>query len=425
MKTPTTLLARCLFAVAIFTACHKDSSKPTTGTTSIGTMYINLTYAGSTITGAFELIISEPGGKVLIDSVVQVQTAVKAALKTNATLVDVTYILGLDTSQNSLLYSVWVYKSVNPSNWVTVTPGGIGITYPATASAHGNLFCVNYPTSAITDGNVYNSFMFSNGINNSFSSGTYNPGANTLALGYQSHTGVYDYFVLPQLGLYKLFVPSGNDTLDLSMLDTVSSLTFNRQFPFTLIYQGCTFNGIPDTTNFAKSISFLNIFNPLIPPSADLQFPKTPMQKYEISISAKNSVNDYPSYYGYVTTPPTQLPFPNASSFSVVSQQNDNFSVTFTNPALTTYCMTYFAGANALVNFYSSPDSTTIDPISFLANQKSKLLNGVSLNDLTLKSFVFTNVPDFSYAAYFSYVCNPTLLQTHQITTYTSYTRDF
>jgi len=428
MKAPTPLLTGCFFVVVFLIACHKDSTTPTTPPvtdTTIGTMNINLTFASSTMTGSFELIISEPGGKVLIDSLAQTQTAIRAALKTNATLVDVTYIFVLDTSQSSPLYSVWVYKGVNPSKWVTVTAGGIGINYPAPQTAHDNLFCTNYPSSAITDGNVYNSFVFNNGINNSFTSGLYSPVANTLSLGYQSHSGAYNYFVLPHLGLYKLFVPSGNDTLDLSMMDTVSSLTFNRQFPFSLIYQGCYFNGIPDTTDLSQSVSFMNIFNPIVPPNADLQFPKMPMQKYEISISAKNSINDYPSYYGYVNSPPMQLPFPDASSFSVVSQQNDNFTVTFTNPALISYCMTYIAGTYAFVNFWSSPDSTTIHPISFLTNQKSKLLKGVSLTDLTPKSFVFTDVPGFAYVDYLSYICNPSLLQTHQITTYTSYTRNF
>jgi hypothetical protein len=431
MMARTDLLKSSLFAAVFIVGCNKDTAKPTSTATlptiinTNGTMNLNLTYPYKTITGTFELIINEPGGKVLIDSLAQDQIPIILALKTNANLVDVTYIYVLDSNQSIPTYAVCVYKDVNPSKWVNLRTGELGITYPKSATVQSNLTFTNYPTSAITTGNVFNSFIFENGIRNDYTNALYYDAYNTLALTYQSHNGVDDYFVIPQLGLYKLFLPTGNDTLDISVMDTVSSVTFVRNTPFTLIYPGCIFNGIPDTTDLSKSVSFLDIFNTVVPPNADMQFPKTPMQKYEIGVAAMNSVNDYPYYYGYVSSPPTQLSFPDASSFSVVSQQNDNFGVTFTNPNLSSFCTTYIADATVQVNFWSPPDSTAFQPISFLTIQKSKLLNGVSLSDLTLKTFQFTNVPGFTYADYLDYVCNPNLVQTHKITTYTSYLRAF
>jgi hypothetical protein len=421
-------------SLIFFSACKKEGATSTTPppvdtTGNTATMNINLTYSGTTVTGNFELVIAEPGGKLLLDTIAPVQTAVKAALKTNFKLLDVSYIYVFDTTTGSSQYTANVYKSVDLSGWNTVNPGSIVLDYPNPAGSNDVLYITNYPAAAITDGNVYNSFMFNNGVINSFSNGTYDPAGNTLRLSYQRRTGANNYLVLPHLGLYKLFVPNGvtNDTLDYSSLDTAIAISFARPSPspFSLIYPGCVFTGIPDSTNLASAVSLLDLFNPLAPVTGDLQMPKTPMQKYEISISAKNANNDYAYYYGYVSTIPAQLPFADPSSFTVGSQQNDNFSVTFNNPGTTSFCMTTLTGTHLRLNYFTSPDSIPLHPVTFFTSQKSKLLNGVPISDLAMNNFVFTNVPGFVFADYFAYVCNPSKIQTRQMTTYTSYTRIF
>ena len=72
-------------------------------------MNINLTYPGSGI--QFKLIVSEPGGAVLLDTLVVTGDAVIAALKTNDTLVDVTSVL----PGGGAYYTINCYKSVNAS----------------------------------------------------------------------------------------------------------------------------------------------------------------------------------------------------------------------------------------------------------------------------------------------------------------------
>jgi hypothetical protein len=428
-------LPKIFFASIIFlAACSKDSTKPANPTpppsnTTSGTMTINLSYTGTTISGNFELIISEPGGKILLDSVAHTQTPIIATLKTNAKLVNLTYILPQDTSTSSPLYFVSVYKDVNPSNWFTLSPGLTGkVIYPKLTSTADKFIFENYPSYAITDGNVFNSFTFCSGINNNISSGAYDAGV-ALTLGYQRHIGANNYFVIPHLGLYKLFMPGGNngDTLSLSDMDTASTFTFQRQSPFSIDYAGCTFNGIPDTTDLSKSVSFIDYITPIAPPNVDLQFPKTPMQKYELGIFAENDSKDYLYYYGYVNSLPAQLPFADPSWFSVTSQQNNNLSVTFASPAATSYCNSSFTttGDQVQVTFWTSPDSTNLQAITFLTDQKSKLLKAFSLSDLTLRSFSFTNVPGYTYSDYFSSCCTAATGATHNINSYTSYTRIF
>ena len=379
-------------------------------------------------TDSFELIISEPAGKVLLDTMARIKSPVIAALKTNATLVDVTYILDNGSSSpGAPRYNVNVYKGVNPSTWVNLTSVLLPQSYPWAGSVRPSMLdCHNFPAAAITDGNFLNSFQFSNGVNNSSTAAGYNAPIKEFTLTYNRRSGIYNYLVLPNLGLCKFYISNGDaDTLDLSQMDTVNTITFSRPFPFTLVYQRCTFQGIPDSTDLTKSVSFINIFNPIAPGNGDLQFPKTPMQKYETGIAARNSVNDDLYYYGYSTTIPTNLNFPDASSISVLSHQGDNFSVKFNNPASTTFCITRVESSNVFANIWSSADSATLQPISFITNLKSKMLNGVVLNDIVPKSFVFENVPGFPYAGYLAYTTNPTLLQTNQINTYTSFTRGF
>jgi len=442
MKNPIIQTAACILAAVLLFACAKTETtstpppppvsppKPPTDTTAavVGTMNVNLNYPDQTTTGSFELIISEPGGKVLIDTLAQAKTPVKAALKTNATLVDVTYILDNGSSSPGIpRYNVNVYKGVNPSGWVNLTSILLPLGYPFAGSTPPSVLdCRNFPAAAITDGNILHAFQFSNGVNNTSTGVSYNSGINEFMLSYNRHSGIYNYLVLPNLGLCKFYISNGNmDTLDLSQMDTVKTITFARPFPFTVDYQRCTFQGIVDTTDLSKSVSFINIFAPIAPGTGDLQCPKMPMQKYETSIAARNSLNDDLYYYGYATTVPTNLNFPDASSITVISHQADNFSVKFSSPATTTSCMTRLGGTDVFANICSSADSASFHPVSFLKNLKSKLLNGAALNDLVPKSFEFKIVPGFGYADYLSYTTDPALAQTHQISTYTMFTRGF
>src|ERR1700722_8215271 len=83
-------LWRCTLAMGLI-ACHKDHNTPTptpTVTPILGKMTINTSYPDSSKTlSNVELIITEPGGKPLLDTVVPVNTPITAPLSTDAKLV--------------------------------------------------------------------------------------------------------------------------------------------------------------------------------------------------------------------------------------------------------------------------------------------------------------------------------------------------
>ena len=438
MKKQIVFLA-CLFTAILFSACSKvqtvalvtppppktDSALP------VRTVNLNVTYPTQTATGTFELIVSEPGGKVLLDSIAAVNAPVITSVQTSASLVDFTYILDQgNVSSPNPRYLVYIYKGVNPSNWTKLNSTLYPLSYPLYSgpTTPSHIFIPYYPRNAVPDGFIANSFVFDNCNFNFYTNLGYDPSANTLNLYYDRHAGYSVYFSITHLGLYKLYTPTKDlDTLDFFHMDTLSTTTFTRKFPFTINYQiGYSFRGIPDTTDLSTSISFSNFFQPVAPGQGDLQYPKTPMQKYEIELSATNNNNDHLSYYGLVSTIPTDLNLPDASSFSEVSKEADNISFLFKNPSSTTSCQTNLGNSMVGATIWSSPDSTNLHPLTLLTNLKSKMLNGVTLDDITPKNFEFLNIPGYSYADYFSYLFNQGFQSSHPyINTYTGLSRTF
>ncbi len=433
------VLPVCLFTVIIFSACSKDQTvapvtpppPKTDPVLPVRTINLNVTYPTQTATGTFELIVSEPGGKVLLDSIAAVNVPVITSVQTSASLVDFTYILDQgNVSSPYTRYLVYVYKGVNPSNWTKLNSTLYPISYPLSSgpTTPSRIFIPDYPGNAVPDGNISNSFVFDNCNFNFYTSLSYNPSNNTFNLYYDRYAGHPVYFSLTHLGLYKLYTPTKDlDTLDVFQMDTLSTTTFTRKFPFTINYQvGNSFHGIPDTTDLSTSISFSNFIQPVAPAQGDLQYPKTPMQKYEIELSATDNNNDGLSYYGLVSTIPTDLNLPDASSFSEVSKEADNISFLFKNPSSTTSCQTNLGNSMVGATIWSSPDSTTLHPLTLLTNLKSKMLNGVPLGDIIPKNFEFLNIPGYSYADYFSYLFNQGFQGSHPyINTYTSLSRTF
>jgi hypothetical protein len=433
------VLPVCLFVAIQFFACSKDqtisSVTPTPPKTDsvlpVRTISLNMTYPTQTATGTFELIISEPSGKVLLDSIAAVNTPVITSVQTSATLVDFTYILDQgNVSPNLPRYLVYVYKGVNPSNWTklnnTLIPHpyslATGLTTPS------QIFIPNYPNTAIPDGIISNSFVFDNCNFNQYTNLAYSSSDNSFNLYYDRHAGHSVYFSLTNLGLYKLYTPIKNiDTLDVSQMDTLNTAIFIRKFPFNINHQSVnSFRGFPDTTDLSTSISFSSVILPVTPSQGDLQYPKTPMQKYEIEISATDNNQDGLYYYGYVSTIPTDLNLPDASTFSLVSKEVDNISVAFKNSSSTTNCVTSLGNSLVGVTIWSLPDSTTLHPLTLLTNLKSKMLTGVSLTDITPKNLQLWNIPGYSYADYFSYLFNQGFQSSHQpINTYTILNKAF
>src|SRR5579863_869374 len=254
----------CAFVLCvIFSACGKTGSKPGNSTTTpppvLGTMNINLACPGS----GCELIISEPGGAVLLDTVTVNSAAVIAALKTNDTLLDVTSVV----PGGGTYYTITCFKSVNPSRItaVSINENTIieGLRTPATTPA--SIFYDNIPTGILTYA-LPPELIFTNFPNNDFNDAQTIPVANSVLIKYGNYVGNYAYFLLPTAGLYNLHTQvNAADTVDCTHMDTAILLTFNRPQPFTVDGLYSTFIGIPDTTDLTKIIAFSDFFNPVAP----------------------------------------------------------------------------------------------------------------------------------------------------------------
>ena len=402
------LLSVCLLA------CHKDSSKPSPGSsqTPLGTININLTYPypASPVPPSFELNISEPGGKVLLDDIFQVNSYIHAGLATNAKVVDVTVIMG-DAASGFL---VRVFKGVDPSKWTDVIPGSYRIpyrsSYPNTTAAH--LYCTHFPAAAVTGTDYLNAFVFANGAVNAQTPGTINPTdpANyTLSQDYRRYPGAYTFLLLPRAGLCKFYLPTKDyDTLDLSSMDQAIAVSFPRTKDFTIQYPACSFLGLPDATDVTRAVNFLDPLasTAMSYASADFFYPKQPMQAYETYISVSTKPNETMGYYSYGKSVPTTLSLPDPAGYTLLSKQNDSFAIRFTGSKPTYYTTNWY---NSKVNLFitASPDSGVIHPVSLLTRQKNKLLSGLTISDVLGGELTFASVGGMDYNGYFNFFCDP------------------
>ena len=419
LRQSLTYLFVCSLLV-IFLACHKTDSKPgsqaTTPPPKVGTMNINFNYG---VQGyQYELIISEPGGTVLLDTLAMGTIPVVAALKTNDTLVDITTIL----PQGGAYFTITVFKSVNAST-ITGLPGYDYIIVDglkAVTTTPASIYYENIPSGILTY-SASPQFLFSNFPWNDFSGASTYPSANAIHITYNNYAGNYAYFLLPSAGLYNLHMQvNASDTVDCTKMDTAISLTFNRPQPFTVNSLYSSFIGIPDTTDLTKVVAFTDFS--AAPPSragVDFEYPNIPVQKYELNVSAVNASNDGISYYSYADTIPRTLPFFQESDFAVTSTQNNNFSVSFPG-ARPTYYATSWRDSSLVMIIYSPADSGTQHPLTLLTNQNSKLLKGFNFNPFTFGQFTMANINGMSYGPYLRYITNQAAVKSNRVTFATS-----
>ena len=138
-----TLLSAPAFSLFFF-ACSKTNSSPPPPPPVVGTMNINVSYPAQG--PQFELIISEPGGTVLLDTLAPTNTSIIAALKTNSTVVDVTTVL----SQGGNFFSVNTFKSIDASTLTGLTPGSYFIKTKLGTTTPASLFYNNIPGGVIS-----------------------------------------------------------------------------------------------------------------------------------------------------------------------------------------------------------------------------------------------------------------------------------
>jgi hypothetical protein len=116
MKQSTLPALSVVLASILFFSCTKDDhTGPVTPPPTTGSMAINFSAAqGLQI---IELIISDTGGEILLDTMSDFSAPFTAVLKTNHTFLDVTTI---DYDPQDSTHILTAYKGVNPSTWTSI-----------------------------------------------------------------------------------------------------------------------------------------------------------------------------------------------------------------------------------------------------------------------------------------------------------------
>lgn len=403
-------------------SCSKHDSKPNSNTTSnVGTLNINC-YAWF-LGPQTELIVSEPGGEILLDTIAtNSSTPIVTALKTNDTLVDVTQI---SPSAGNPTVNVYTIKSVNLARIKTLN---IKENYSNEYKRP-----INYTKSQIIYYNIPSQvnlnnfdFFFANYPLNGALDMQGNRTDNNLEVTFDNYQGDFAFILFPQEGLYNLHLQQNNiDSVDCSHLDTTTKLTFNRPVPFTTTSISQLY-GILDTTDLTRTIAFTDYVQPYSKPGVDYEYaPLATIQKYEMEYSATLPNNDQLYVYSYTNTLPQTLPRPKGNDYLVTSAQVDNFNVTF--PKTTPTCYQLYLQADSTIRYtmFISPDSAAVHPLSFLANLKSKLLPGAHLSNLKLNRFSMWDYDGLNYLNYCSYITNSSPTSTNHATSVAIMSRVF
>ncbi len=403
LSTLSGLCALSGLTVSLFlSACSKHHDAPPIVDPPQGvTININLATAPAAA-GAVEVIISESGGKVLLDTTGPLNNSLVATLHANQKLLDFTLIT-FDNPTSE--YQVTIYKAVDLSGWTALSQIDYSTSIPQVPSRQASIFYTHIP---LNQGNLYfNDYVVSTGYSLI--------DASPLVTGFsytQYGNNNYLYSLFPGTGLYNFHIPQGlTDTVDLSHMDT--AVMFNFKMPVGYYLTISNLIGIMDTTDPGRSVL---LYNSIISPGADMEYPRKLVQKYEPHVYANNGIgNNKFEYYGYGDSIPATLPIPNLSeAYTISASTNTNFSIKFGTARPSYYSVTL--GSFPITLTLNCPsDSTTLNPVGMLTSLNSKLLKGRNLSNLVLSTFQYESAQGFKYQDFFSYVHNMTMINTRRV----------
>ena len=385
----------CYLALALlFVCCRKEPSMTSSGNQSDSTttppptkLHMSLSYLlkQSTIVGDlrsnYELLISEPGGKVLIDTVTNYNQIITADLQTKATLLDVSVIYPYNYAPGQAQYFVYTYKGVNLGSWknIPLSDSVPGTVYPI---ANGNA------TLALNNIAVPPAFLWQFMCNDNNDT-THSPQgvsySNDLVVTYPNEGDQYAYIAFPYNGLYKLHKIRGvNDSADLSQLDTAIKLSFNWSTEYNL---NILLYGYIDSTNLSNRLL-------LAPGHGDYTHAYTyeamypshnEFQKYDLMLTGNQAVYNSGSTVleqatlrlTNLSSIPLNIPLLDESYYIVNSKTPDSFSISFPKVKPTYYTFTCMFGTGNNFLLTVPGDSTVLDPEKALAIPlQSKFLKG-------------------------------------------------
>ena len=379
--------------VLIFASCKKDHS-PTPPTPPIKeTIHLNYIYMASSYalrqdsSKQMEVILSEPGGAILLDTIAKVNTPLVADIKTSRKLVDLSVIRYSPAAQ---AFYINIEKAISPGDWSVLPGSDSALNSPSNIPptyASASVYYTHVPVPALEP------FLY----------GDYTGASNTAYSDYGDHGLVANYLKLPDQDVYLSFPKKGlynfhhltslKDTVDLSKMDTAAKAELHNvpaQYPnvnFALLI------GFTDPANTAKKL-FLSNYNytPGDPTNVLISYPikNSPFRKYFESVQVMNSTGKI--FSGYVdpwADTVTSYPiFLDDSYFNLSSTDNNNFSIRFNKTAPGYYTTYWFSGRLGLT-IDAPSDTTSLHVVDYVKSLKSQLLKNEDLTSVNLNYFNF------------------------------------
>jgi hypothetical protein len=402
MRYTIYLAAGAVFLCAIF-SCRQMIIPPHAGRPpGDSILTIDLAYPNTDTTdygASFELIISEPGGKILLDTLAPYNAPIIAKMITRQPLVDVSTVIYSPTFD---FYSMIVNKSVKPETWIVIPGNPPPLSYPNAIPG-----TITYTNAPQVD---FNSVHFSSLPTTSTLQPSIADYANgQLDISYSGLSGNnLAYLVLPTIGQYSYQpIHAVNDTISLSEMDSTVRVFFSMPSQYSLASSNMW--GYLDTTDFTKYLLLYSYYQSL--PLGDLQYPPkngVPALKYEVDVEAFSTNSEFLIYRAFGATPPTgtlTVPFPAMPIYTLNSTTNDSFSVSFAQQP-TIYTTNWSAG-NVNVSINAAPDSILIRALPLVTSLHSRLLQGQSLSSLALQNFGYETAGGQTYTSYYAHQSNP------------------
>jgi hypothetical protein len=390
--------------IVIFFSCKKDHTPPPPPVIVYDSQHISLNFPASQIYqqsnpypsySSYELIISETGGRVVLDTITSFNAPVVTWLKTNQSLLDVTTVRNWATTGAYLIHS---YKAIDLSGWVNIPdndsaqPLSGGTTLPPPVTGLMTYAHVNVPY-----GSYYN--VLAGGRADVRQSN----GTAFMWGGYNASPGDYAYLIFPTLGLFNVHrIVGSTDTVDLSRPDTCATVTFNRSSLYKT--SGFTIAGYPDSTDLLHTVqlTYYSALGAAINDAGNMVYPgKKSFQKYTFSYFVSDGVNNN---YASVNLPfvdriPDVVSAPDPSWYTISLSSDTVVTTNFTGHTPTYYNVTTHMGSNQFTLTVRG-DSTLVRPVDFYASLNSKWLAGQNYHTMVMDNIYLLTDEEPDYQIY-------------------------
>ncbi|SFH08215.1 hypothetical protein [Pontibacter chinhatensis] len=348
----------------------------------------------------YELILSDKGGKVLLDTLLAFNVNHNLSLKSEDTKYNLTTLL-IDPIDNS--YWIQTYLQVNPDKWrVAYLPS----SETPVVKEKADITYTNFPSAR--------DFYFQSRSLNSYRGSIT---GNTLTINEFTRLVPTDlaYLLVPSHGKYLFTeITSNQTTADFSKAGNTEKRKFNKP---ANISSFATF--LTGYTKAGDRTSSINLYwSPFIPSEEyDLQFPLTVIEEFYLNVSYKDA-GGYSHSYSYIGREvPTELDLSPVSNFTITKSGFEDFGVTFTNDKPTIFNSlwgTEDASIEARWGIFSSPDEANYKPKAFLEGLKSKKLAGKDLSVFKLLTGTSRKVNNYSYSEYYDLWANSKLFKENE-----------